>query len=144
MNKGSAPCTPTENRANERKCKIKKHFTLNLKIITHVLPEKMPEFKLHFIYKQLRERWRYFVICKTKNWSSFCSTQKWQLSHLVTCCTNVVQVKAFDVHLMSDNIMLLKVTVVPRCLCFLETMNGTEIRGSLGKAKPPTLLFKFN
>lgn len=49
-------------------------------------------------------------------------------------------VKAFDGHLKSDKVMLLKATELPRCLRFLETMNGIEVRGSPGKAKPPTLL----
>lgn len=41
---------------------------------------------------------------------------------------------------MCDNGMLLKVTVLPRRVCFLEAMNGIEVRGSLGKARPPALL----
>ncbi len=55
-------------------------------------------------------------------------------------CGSDESVKAFDEHLVSDNVVLLKVTELPRCVCFLETMNGNEVKGSPGKARPPALL----
>lgn len=87
---------------------------------------------------------RIFLLCfKITNWYIFCSWIK--VSVESSCCRQYKcgsdgSVKAFDGHLMSDNVMLLKMTVLPRCVCFQETP-WIELRSGVQWGKPDLPLY---
>lgn len=126
MNKGPAPCSSRGSKARERTCKREKqHYILNTKVVTQYV--RKPERKLHLV---VWGKHKYYDV----SWITL------PASYLRSKCGSDDSVKGFDRHLLCDNVVLLKAIVLPRCLRFLLTMNGIEVRGSLGKTKPPTAL----